>query len=135
MAAVDDVINEVFGKPSGHVVALWTNVKEWAATSKPRTLQDKVTRIARELLEQATYEYDEGRDAEKRAPLGIRNAVFRVLREATMWLPRRSKAELDAKKNRKDTVLGHAVDAASYGQLNHELLVAINAKLDRLLDK
>lgn len=130
MASADDALNEVTGAQNVHVVKLWKNVAAWAKdSSNVRSIQDKVSRMARELMEEASFDYDEGLPG-ARTPMGIRNAVFRILREATMWLPRRSQAELDAKKSGRDTVLGHAIDAASYGQLNNELLQKIAKKLD-----
>jgi len=127
LSTPEAVLNELSGNGNHHVVRVWRNVKEWAADV--RTLQDKVTRVMRELIEEATFTYDVGRDDAPRAPLGIRNAVFRILHESTLWLPRRSAKELSEKRGRKDTVLGHAVDAASYGELNYDLLVKIAKKL------
>lgn len=130
MGVADDVKNELMGSATGHAAAVWRNVAGWAAS--PRTLQDKVTRLMREWIEEASYSYDIGRPGlgDRRDPVGPRNALYRVLHEATVWIPRRRLADLKAKRGETDTVLGHAADAASYGDVNQRILARIAAKLD-----
>ncbi|MCC9182554.1 peptidoglycan DD-metalloendopeptidase family protein [Mycolicibacterium mageritense] len=51
-------------------------------------------------------------------------------REVTLWLKRRPLAELISKRGETDTTLGHAIDAASYGDINYRILVKIADELD-----
>lgn len=48
--------------------------------------------------------------------------------EISLWFKRRGLRQLEAKKGAPDTMLGHAIDAASYGAANHALLKAIAEK-------
>lgn len=58
----------------------------------------------------------------------IVEALGTLVFEATFRIKRRLLSELKGKQQAGDTVLGHAVDAASYGAANHALLVAIAKK-------
>lgn len=58
----------------------------------------------------------------------VRRAVHAAAFELTLWMPRRSLKTLRAKQGKVDTALGHAIDAASYGAINTELLIAIAKK-------
>jgi hypothetical protein len=59
----------------------------------------------------------------------IRRAVFACAFEMTLYLKRRGVAALKAKRGNADTMLGYSVDAASWGGINHELLVAVAKKV------
>lgn len=53
------------------------------------------------------------------------DAIKRIAFEITLWIPRRGPSALKAKQGQKETALGHAADAASFGAINHALLVEI----------
>lgn len=58
----------------------------------------------------------------------VQDKLTHAAREITLWLPRRSLTALRAKRGSPDTTLGHAIDAASYGDV-------IDRKLDRIAAK
>lgn len=65
----------------------------------------------------------------------LQDKATTAAREVTLWLPGRTLsspelAKLAADPTRKDTTLGHAINAASLARVNHEILVRIAAKLD-----
>src|SRR5581483_9177310 len=60
--------------------------------------------------------------------MGLRDAVSRILFEATLWLPRVSYKAAKADSG-KQTVLGHAINASSFGAFNAEVLARIATKL------
>ncbi|MGE2733865.1 C39 family peptidase [Mycolicibacterium vaccae] len=135
MASPQEVGAELVGNADHHVVKIWRNVKDWAAgSSNVRSLQDKVTRLLREWTEAAALpgeNYDVGRaDGASLGPMGPRNALYRVLFETTFWQPRLPLARLRGKRGNKDTLLGHARDAASYGDVVDRKLDKIAAALD-----
>lgn len=55
----------------------------------------------------------------------MRVAVFRTAFECTLWIDKRGLNTLRQNYERRDTLLGNAVDAASWGRINHALLIAI----------
>ncbi len=58
----------------------------------------------------------------------MRRAVHAAAFELTLWLGRRPLKVLRAKQGGVDTALGHAIDSASYGAINTELLIALCKK-------
>lgn len=75
------------------------------------------------------YDIDRPGIGKAREPLTPDRSIYRLLFEATYWLPRRTLTALRAKAGKPDTVLGHAVDAASYGAINNAILTRIAAHL------
>lgn len=59
----------------------------------------------------------------------VQSKVTETLKEVTLWLPRRTLAALVAKRGKTDTTLGHAIDAASYGDINYRILAKIAEKV------
>ncbi|QRZ05876.1 hypothetical protein [Mycolicibacterium austroafricanum] len=61
----------------------------------------------------------------------LQDKATTAAREVTLWLPRRA---LDVLRNKPhkgaDTTLGHAIDAASYGDINYRILERIAKLLD-----
>ncbi len=58
----------------------------------------------------------------------VRRAVHAAAFELTLWMPRRPLKTLRGKQGGVDTALGHAIDSASYGAINTELLIALAKK-------
>lgn len=59
----------------------------------------------------------------------LQDKVSHAVREVTLWLPRRALSVLTGKRGGVDTTLGHAIDAASYGDINYRVLAKIAASL------
>ncbi|MCG7595939.1 hypothetical protein [Mycobacterium sp. PSTR-4-N] len=63
----------------------------------------------------------------------VQDKVTHAAKEVTLWLPGRTLDSDELKKlaadaQRKDTTLGHAINAASLARVNHEILKRIAAK-------
>ncbi|MGK9270509.1 hypothetical protein KXR83_05850 [Williamsia muralis] len=63
------------------------------------------------------------------------DAIKRIAFEITLWIPRRGPSALKAKQGNKETALGHAADAASFGAINHALIVEVARKQGVDVDK
>lgn len=59
----------------------------------------------------------------------LRKAVFRAAWEITHYIRKRGLTQLKDQWTRPDTLLGNAVEANSWGRVNHELLLAVAAKV------
>lgn len=60
----------------------------------------------------------------------MQDKITTAAREVTLWLPRRTLKVLRDKAGKTDTTLGHAIDAASYGDVNYQILARIAEHLD-----
>lgn len=60
----------------------------------------------------------------------LQDKATTAAREVTLWLPRRALAALREKAGKTDTTLGHAIDAASYGDINYRILAKIAKELN-----
>ena len=92
-----------------------------------------------------TIDYDVGLlDADgnqvERRPANLWASIKNIQWEIRLWLKERPVAELEndatggSGRNRNDTMLGHAVRAASWGRHNHDALARLEAKLDRITE-
>lgn len=63
----------------------------------------------------------------------LQDKLSHVAHEVMFWLPRRMPSDPFLQPDnagKKDTTLGHAIDAASFGRLNFLILKRLAAKLD-----
>lgn len=63
----------------------------------------------------------------------LQDKATTAAKEATLYLPRRTPRDpflRPDEEQKKDTTLGHAIDAASFGRINFLILKRIAAKLD-----
>ncbi len=135
MATAQDVSNELNGGGNvGDEVIIGEGTPWQWATKRVRvavfTIAWEITRGLKGL--------DTGRVADpdgkanRYSPIdALRRAAF----ELTLWLPRRGAKQLVAKQGGKETALGHAIDAASFGAINHALLVEVARKQGVDVDK
>ena len=62
----------------------------------------------------------------------VQDKLSHAAHEVTVYLPRRTPSDpwlQPGEKNKADTVLGHSIDAASYGRLNFLILERLAEKL------
>jgi hypothetical protein len=67
----------------------------------------------------------------------MQDKLSHVAHEVTYWLPRRTPTDPWLRPDdttKKETTLGHSIDAASFGRLNFAILKRIAAKLDVPID-
>ncbi|AMQ66970.1 MULTISPECIES: hypothetical protein [Mycolicibacterium] len=81
-------------------------------------------------------QYDIGRpgapqpgDVQTKRTYGLFDSVKRTVFELTLWLPQVGRKELLAKRSGKETVLGHAVAAASAASLALEVALKVADKV------
>lgn len=61
----------------------------------------------------------------------MQDKLSHIAHEIMFWLPRRSVKDLQTDNaTKKDTTLGHSIDAASFGRVNFQILERIAKKLD-----
>lgn len=65
----------------------------------------------------------------------VQSKVTETLKEVTKWLPLRSVEKLLSQEGNSDTVLGHAIRAASWGYHNHRALAKISQQLSDMRDE
>lgn len=129
MANADDVQHKLVD--DGDKIALYEGADYAFTTGDARTWWNRLTWDLLRVLDGA--DQDKNGDG-KSVKLGLRDSVRRIVFEATLWTPRLPLAELIAKRGGRDTLHGHARDAASYGDVSVRLLRRIAEKLEIDID-
>lgn len=86
-----------------------------------------------------TIDYDvglldkDGNQVDRKA-VNLWGAIKNIQWEIRLWLSERSVEDLTKQADDNDTMLGHAVRAASWGRHNHDALARLEAKLDRITE-